>query len=60
MKVVQGPLKPLEVGQYHHRQPKFVQIHGVISSLLLQMVIRSIVAKNVQHLYMSVKNIIVQ
>lgn len=26
MKVVQGPLKPLEVGQYHHRQPRFVQI----------------------------------
>ena len=29
MKVVQGPLKPLEVGQYHHRQPKFMQIQYV-------------------------------
>ena len=29
MKVVQGPLKPLEVGQYHHRQQKFMQIQYV-------------------------------
>ena len=33
MKVVQGPLKPLEVGQYHHRQPKFMQIQYVKNSL---------------------------
>ena len=48
MEVVQGPLKPLEVGQYHYRQPKFVQIQRVKENSFLKINIKNIVLRNVQ------------
>ena len=55
MKVVQGPLKPLEVGQYHHRQPKFVLIRHVKNCLYQIMVDKNIVHVNAQKECINIK-----